>query len=114
MDWKLGETNSLGGPHEQHSNAWYDKQRSSSGSFTKEWCDKCDNKIPNLKNAVNKQLSTRAADTELIENFVLIVTDKTISGPLGEKSEGDNDSDSTEVAGGLKETEVADLRGLAI
>lgn len=114
MDRELGETNGLSGPHQQHSNTRYDEQGSSSGSFAKGWRNEGDNKVPDLKDTVDKKLGACTTNAELVENLVLVVTDKTVSGPLGEESESDNNSYSTEIASRSEEAEVANLSRLTI
>ena len=59
--------------------------------------------VVNLENTVDKQLLSLASDSDTVEDLGKVVGDETVTGPLGEKGEGDDNPHSLEIALGLEQ-----------
>ena len=100
-DSVTGGADSLEGEEEQHANARGDKKDPSPNTFDERGGSDSPCKIPNLEDTVDEELGSCIGDTNGLEYFVEVVGDETISGPLREPSDSDDNRQAFAVTGGL-------------
>lgn len=59
--------------------------------------------VVDLENAVDEQLLSLASDSDTVEDFGEVVGDETVTGPLREESEGNDDPHSLKVTLSLEQ-----------
>ena len=93
------ECDCLRRPEDQHANARSQEELSPPDTLDQERSAQRNRKVPNLQDTVDQKLRGRARDADGVENPVEVVGDETVSGPLREEGNGDDDAQTLAVSG---------------
>lgn len=80
-----------------HENARGQEKGATTGPFNTEGSAEGPCQVPDLKDTVDEELHGRIFDTDGLQNTLEVVRNETVSGPLGEEGERNDDPETLEV-----------------
>jgi len=101
----------LEGEHDDHTSGGHHEHAATSTAFNEEGGNDGDDKVVDLKTTVDTELSGGVGDTDGVEDLAQVVGDETVTGPLREEGNGDDNPHAASVTGGGEEAAVTNVGG---
>lgn len=102
----LGRANSPNNEGNAHGRSGGDEKRAATDAVNEECAGNGDNERKDRKTTVDTKLGVAVGDANALVDVGSVVGGKTVSGPLGEETEGRKEHEPVPVALGLEEVEV--------
>lgn len=106
----LGETNRLCRVEQGHETGRKQEEEATTQTVDHEGREHGPAQVPYLQNTVDEELSACTSNTDLVEDLVQVVGDETVTGPLREEGQSDDDAYALAVSRGGDERLPADVR----
>jgi hypothetical protein len=94
---------------DEHAKSGIEPQWTTTNSVNAESSSDSTEQVPNLKNTVDKILGYRVSNTNRDKNLLKIVRDKTVTGPLGEETNGKSNEGTSAVTAGSPKFSIRSL-----